>query len=70
MTELRLDKLMRMMELLPKIAEAWRNDRQKVLTSADRITQHVIRLSSRQPGTKLDQNILDHDFGGRRFLQC
>jgi uncharacterized protein YyaL (SSP411 family) len=48
-----------MMELLPKIAEAWRNDRQKVLTSADRITQHVIRLSSRQPGTKLDQEILD-----------
>ncbi len=48
-----------LMELLPKIAEAWRNDRQKVLTSADRITQHVIRLSSRQPGTKLDQEILD-----------
>jgi uncharacterized protein YyaL (SSP411 family) len=47
-----------MMELLPKIAEAWRNDRQKVLTSADQITQHVIRLSSRQPGTKLDQEIL------------
>jgi uncharacterized protein YyaL (SSP411 family) len=47
-----------MMELLPKIAEAWRNDRQKILTSADQITQHVIRLSSRQPGTKLDQEIL------------
>jgi len=47
-----------MMELLPKIAEAWRNDRQKVLTSAEQITQHVIRLSSRQPGTKLDQEIL------------
>ncbi len=48
-----------MMELLPKIAAAWRNDRQKILTSADQITQHVIRLSSRQPGTKLDQEILD-----------
>ena len=48
-----------MMELLPKIAEAWKNDRQKVLTSADQITQHVVRLSNRQPGTKLDQNILD-----------
>ncbi len=48
-----------MMELLPKIAEAWRNDRQKVLTSADQITQHVVRLSNRQPGTKLDQEILD-----------
>jgi uncharacterized protein YyaL (SSP411 family) len=47
-----------MMELLPKIAAAWQNDRQKVLTSADQITQHVIRLSSRQPGTKLDQEIL------------
>ncbi|MBE9544026.1 MAG: thioredoxin domain-containing protein [Proteobacteria bacterium] len=48
-----------MMELLPKIAAAWQNDRDKVLTSADQITQHVVRQSSRQPGPKLDQEILD-----------
>jgi uncharacterized protein YyaL (SSP411 family) len=47
-----------MMELLPKIAAAWHNDRPKVLTSADRITQHVVRLSSRPAGTKLDQETL------------
>jgi uncharacterized protein YyaL (SSP411 family) len=47
-----------MMELLPKIAAAWHNDRSKVVTSADRITQHVVRLSSRQAGSKLDQEIL------------
>jgi len=48
-----------MMELLPKIAAAWKTDRNKVLTSADQITQHVVRLSSRQPGTKLEPEILD-----------
>ena len=48
-----------MMQLLPQIAEAWRNDRQKVLTSANQITQHIIRLSTRPPGTALDQDILN-----------
>ena len=47
-----------MMELLPKIAAAWQTDRQKVLTSADQITQHIVRLSSQQPGTKLDPEVL------------
>ena len=47
-----------MMQLLPQIAAAWQNDRQKVLTSADQITQHIIRLSSRPPGTAPDRDIL------------
>jgi uncharacterized protein YyaL (SSP411 family) len=54
-----------MMELLPKITEAWQNDRQKVLTSADQITQHIVGLSVQQPGTKLDEHILDQ---ARQFL--
>ncbi|MGB5750444.1 MAG: thioredoxin domain-containing protein [Desulfobacterales bacterium] len=54
-----------MMELLPKIAKAWKNDRQKVLTSADQITQHVVGLSNRKPGAKLDPKILDQP---RQFL--
>jgi uncharacterized protein YyaL (SSP411 family) len=54
-----------MMELLPKIAEAWQNDRQKVLTSADQITQHIVDLSAQQPGTRLDHRILDQ---ARQFL--
>ena len=48
-----------LMELLPKIAEVWQNDRDKVFASADKITQHVIRLSNRPPGTHLDHQILD-----------
>jgi uncharacterized protein YyaL (SSP411 family) len=48
-----------MMQLLPKIAEAWRNDRQNVLTSADKITEHIARLSNRQPGSQLNKDILD-----------
>ena len=48
-----------LMELLPKIAEVWQNDRANVFASADQITRHVISLSNRPPGTNLDQQILD-----------
>jgi uncharacterized protein YyaL (SSP411 family) len=48
-----------LMELLPKIAAAWQTDRQKIQASADQITQHVVRLTSREPGTMLDREILD-----------
>jgi len=48
-----------LMELLPKIAEVWQNDREKVFAGANQITRHVIRLSKRPPGTNLDQQILD-----------
>ena len=48
-----------LMELLPKIAEVWHNDRAKVFGSADQITRHVIRLSNRPPGKNLDQQILE-----------
>ncbi len=49
-----------LMELLPKIAEVWRNDRRKVLDSADRITRHIAGLSDNQPGADLDRQTLDH----------
>ena len=48
-----------LMELLPKIADVWRNDREKVLDSADRITQHIARLGDSRPGSNLDRQILD-----------
>jgi len=48
-----------LMELLPKIAEVWRNDRNKVNDSADRITQHVISLGAGRPGSNLDRLTLD-----------
>jgi len=48
-----------LMELLPKIAEVWRNNRKKVLASADQITRHVVSLGDRQPGSNLDQQTLD-----------
>jgi len=48
-----------MMQLLPQIARAWHDDRQKVLTSADQITQHIKGMSSRPPGQALEQDILD-----------
>ena len=48
-----------LMDLLPKIADVWQNDRQKVLTSANEIVQYVTRLNNRIPGDGLDRNILD-----------
>ena len=48
-----------LMELLPKIAEVWRNDRNKVNDSADRITQHIVRLGDARPGSNLDRQTLD-----------
>ena len=55
-----------LMKLLPKIAEAWKNDHQKVRTSADRITQNVVGLNHRSPGAKLDTEILDQ---ARQFFR-
>ena len=51
-----------MMELLPKIAEAWQTDREKVLAGAEQITQHVIGLNQGSPGTALDLKILEKAF--------
>ncbi len=48
-----------LMELLPKIAEVWRNDREKVLASANQITRHIVSLGDRRPGSSLDRQILD-----------
>ena len=48
-----------LMALLPKIVEVWRNDRNKINDSADRITRHVAGLSDIQPGSNLDRQILD-----------
>jgi len=48
-----------LMELLPKIAAVWRNDREKVLDSADQITQHITRLGANRPGSKLDRQTRD-----------
>ena len=47
------------MELLPKIVEVWRNDRNKVNDSADRITRHVISLGAGRPESNLGRQTLD-----------
>ena len=48
-----------LMELLPKIAELWHNERQKVNDSADRITRHVVGLGVGRSGANLDRQILE-----------
>jgi uncharacterized protein YyaL (SSP411 family) len=51
-----------MMELLPKIAEAWKNEREKLLANAEQITRYVITLNKRLPGTRLDKKTLENGF--------
>jgi uncharacterized protein YyaL (SSP411 family) len=48
-----------LMELLPKIAEIWQNDRENVLKSAEQITNLLASRSNPNPGDALDQSILD-----------
>jgi uncharacterized protein YyaL (SSP411 family) len=48
-----------LMELLPKIAEIWQNDRENVLKSAEQITNLVASRGNSNPGDAFDQSILD-----------
>jgi uncharacterized protein YyaL (SSP411 family) len=64
-----------LMELLPKVAEIWKNDRENVLKSADQITDLIASRSNTSAGAALDKAILaksgsmladiyDAEFGG------
>jgi uncharacterized protein YyaL (SSP411 family) len=48
-----------LMELLPKVAAIWQNDRENVLKSAQQITDLLAGKSNPNPGTALDKNLLD-----------
>ena len=48
-----------LMELLPKVAQIWQNDRQRLLESADQITASLVDANDPDPGTALDRQILD-----------
>ena len=48
-----------LMELLPKIAEIWQNDRENVLRSAEQITNLLASKGNLSPGDAFDRSILD-----------
>jgi uncharacterized protein YyaL (SSP411 family) len=48
-----------LMELLPKVAAIWQNDRENVLKSAQQITDLLAGKSNPNPGTAPDKNLLD-----------
>ena len=48
-----------LMELLPKIAEIWRTDRENVQKSAEQITALLASRGNPSPGEALDKEILD-----------
>ena len=51
-----------MMELVPAIADAWKNRKDEVLHSANDITAAIQKNSSGNPGVSLDASILDTAF--------
>jgi uncharacterized protein YyaL (SSP411 family) len=48
-----------LMELLPKIAKIWQEDRENVLKSAEQITNLLASRGNSNPGDAFDQSILD-----------
>jgi uncharacterized protein YyaL (SSP411 family) len=48
-----------LIEVLPKLADVWRNDRENVLKSAEQITRLLETMANSGPSTPLDQKILD-----------
>jgi hypothetical protein len=51
-----------MMELIPLIRDAWQNDRQKLLASAERISQALADVANQQHGAALTDSILHAGF--------
>jgi hypothetical protein len=48
-----------MMELIPLIREAWQKDRQKILASAERISQALVQVANQRHGEALNDTILE-----------
>jgi len=48
-----------MMELIPRLAEAWNRDRDKILEHADNVTEALARLAGGAPGDKMGAETLD-----------
>jgi uncharacterized protein YyaL (SSP411 family) len=47
-----------MMELIPRVQELWKGEREKVDASAEKITASLERVSENEPGGELDQDVL------------
>ncbi|HMB91141.1 MAG TPA: thioredoxin domain-containing protein [Rhodothermales bacterium] len=54
-----------MLDFIPRVAEAWQEDRDQVFTSADNITDHLVNAAT-QPlgGAALDQSVLQRAYTG------
>jgi len=53
---------MGMMELLPRVSDLWKTDRQRLLQSADEIVGHLSKSTAEQAGNDLDAALLDRTF--------
>ncbi len=51
-----------MLDLLPKIAELWRDQREELLKQADLVLEHVERAGVREGGTELDASVFARAF--------
>ena len=51
-----------MLDLIPGIDKSWKTDRQKILTSADRVVDFLQKNTGGQPGSALDKQVLQTAF--------
>ncbi len=51
-----------MMELIPRVAQAWATRRPELLESAGKIVEHIQKMSGASPGQDLDEKTLDRAF--------
>ena len=51
-----------MMELIPRISELWKNQRRKLLESADQVVNSLIQNSSTEAGDELKESILNEAY--------
>jgi uncharacterized protein YyaL (SSP411 family) len=49
---------MGMMELIPRVQELWKGEREKVTASAEKITASLERMSENEPGGELGEDVL------------
>jgi hypothetical protein len=51
-----------MMELLPSIAEAWKNRRAELVQSAEKINEYLVKSNTKELGTPLSKSILKETY--------
>jgi uncharacterized protein YyaL (SSP411 family) len=56
-------RLVGMVDLIPKIGEAWKTNREEILSASENITSSLMKFSRSSKGQELDESILQFAYG-------